>query len=112
MAKNALYNSLIMTRRWRKIRAQKMADNPLCEMCEKEGRITSATEVHHKIPVESTQDPARAEMLAYSLDNLMSLCRDCHHKIHTDMSKSPRARRHQLRDEWLAEFKKSFGIES
>lgn len=37
-------------RRWRKSRRVYLAHNPLCVMCEREGRIEPATVVDHKIP--------------------------------------------------------------
>ena len=67
-----LYNSA----RWRKIRWLKLRNNPLCEVCEKEGRYTKATLVHHV--VEAKQDPS----LFYRMRNLQSLCEGCHEKIH------------------------------
>ena len=50
---------------WRKIRAAYVA--PLCEMCEKEERLTPVAEVHHILPLShgGTHDKA----------NLMSLCK-------------------------------------
>lgn len=61
-------------RAWKRIRDRYAAAHPLCEMCLKEGRVTSVEEVHHIIPVSKggTHDP----------ENLMSLCRSCHEKIH------------------------------
>ena len=43
---------------------------PLCEMCEKEERLTPVAEVHHILPLShgGTHDKA----------NLMSLCKPCH----------------------------------
>jgi len=61
---------------WSKVRKMKLSINPLCEMCLKEGRATAADTVHHIVEVE--QDPS----LRLDLKNLMSLCRDCHEKIH------------------------------
>lgn len=57
---------------WRKVRATKLSADPLCERCERMGRTTAATLVHHKIPVR--QDPS----LRLALSNLMSLCVSCH----------------------------------
>jgi 5-methylcytosine-specific restriction endonuclease McrA len=34
-------------RRWRSLRAQQLAREPLCERCRKLGRTTAATVVHH-----------------------------------------------------------------
>jgi len=45
---------------------------PLCSPCEKSGKETPATIVHHKI--EHKGD----EALFYSWDNLESVCASCH----------------------------------
>ena len=52
---------------WRKLRAQVLAEVPLCEYCPP-GVITPATEVDHK-----NNDPADN-----SRENLVSCCKPCH----------------------------------
>lgn len=61
-------------KRWRKVRASKLASDPLCEDCNGEGRTEVATQVHHK--VKRRDDPTMESWL--DLDNLMSLCHSCH----------------------------------
>ena len=57
-------------RRWQKVRAAYLAKYPLCADCEKAGRLTPATDVHHIIkPGDGGTD---------SEENLMGLCRPCH----------------------------------
>ena len=51
-------------------------DQGLCQMCLHEGRCEPATVAHHIKTVEDYPE------LKYSLDNMTSLCRDCHEKIH------------------------------
>ena len=58
-------------RTWRDQRAWKLRRNPLCEICEKEGRTTLATMVDHIIPVSEGGG-------MYDMDNLQSLCSLCH----------------------------------
>ena len=60
-------------RAWRRIRARYIQAHPLCEQCEKEGRLTPAEEVHHILPlaVGGTHDE----------NNLMALCKSCHSRI-------------------------------
>ena len=56
--------------RWRKLRTLYIAKNPLCAECEKAGRLTPATEVHHIVAVAdggSDRD-----------ENLQALCKSCH----------------------------------
>ncbi len=44
-----------------------------CTSC---GRVVTVTaEVHHRVPLEEDGAP-------YDLDNLATLCRDCHHAAH------------------------------
>lgn len=45
--KSAQASKLYNTTRWRNLRNAYLMEHPLCERCEKEGRITPATDVHH-----------------------------------------------------------------
>jgi len=60
-------------RTWRRIRDQQLAKYPLCEQCEKAGKITPAREVHHIKPLSKGG--------TNESDNLMSLCTSCHSEI-------------------------------
>jgi 5-methylcytosine-specific restriction endonuclease McrA len=55
-------------RRWRKLRAHKLADEPRCERCLTSGRLTPATEVHHRTPISEGGSK-------YDWDNLQSRVR-------------------------------------
>lgn len=59
-------------RSWRKVRDAYVKIHPICEDCEREGRIVPVYEVHHLIPKKrgGTDD----------FDNLISLCKSCHQK--------------------------------
>ena len=52
----------------------------LCERCLKEGYITPADVVHHKIHItpENINDPS----ITVNSNNLMALCMDCHAAVH------------------------------
>lgn len=56
------------SKRWRRVRLQKLRRNPLCEC----GCNQLAEEVHHK------QDRKDRPDLAYELDNLEALTKACH----------------------------------
>ena len=73
-----IYNS----ERWRRLRAMKFAISPLCEMCEKDGRVVPAEDIHHIVSFMDVTDPEQRYLLAYDLNNLMSLCKRHHQAVH------------------------------
>lgn len=73
------YDEVYNTDKWKKLRVLKLMKNPLCEMCEKEGIVKPALDVHHIVPI--LKDMTKA----FDEDNLMSLCRKHHIQIHDDM---------------------------
>lgn len=83
---NSLYDEerrkIYKSARWRSLRAMKIAEQPLCEVCLKEGRTTIAEDVHHIQSFMSTDDPVRRRALAYDYENLMSICKMHHQMIH------------------------------
>ena len=85
MSRNPIYIKLINSARWRKLRAEKLRANPVCEECEANGRSTMATEVHHIKPVESVPYEKDMERLMFNRANLLSLCHACHTEIHRIM---------------------------
>jgi 5-methylcytosine-specific restriction enzyme A len=62
-------------RRWRKLRARKLADERRCERCLAKGRLTIATKVHHRTPISEGGGK-------YDYANLQSVCRDCGDEAH------------------------------
>jgi len=69
---------------WRKARGRYKRLHPLCEECERRGRVVPADVVHHKVEIALGGDPL-------SFDNLESLCHSCHNKIHGEGAlKTPR----------------------
>lgn len=57
-------------RRWRKVRAMVLAEEPSCRLCQR-----PATEVHHIEPIGDGGDP-------YDITNLMPICKECHDASH------------------------------
>jgi len=55
---------------WRNIRNAKLLADPLCEPCERDGRVTVATEVDHITPLVDGGTHDRS--------NLQAICRKCH----------------------------------
>ena len=69
---------LYQSARWRKLREQKLAEDPFCEACAraKPARITAATIVHHRSPLKQGGDP-------FEWSNLEAICASCHNKAET-----------------------------
>jgi 5-methylcytosine-specific restriction endonuclease McrA len=65
--------------KWDQLSRRYRIDNPLCEDCDKNGRIEPSREVHHIVPLEV--DPS----LKYTLSNLVALCRGCHSRRHKEL---------------------------
>lgn len=59
--------------RWQRVRAMYLRSHPLCVMCEREGRVSIATDVHHKIK--------RRDGGPDTESNLEALCHECHSRI-------------------------------
>lgn len=62
--------------KWQKVRRRYISMHPYCEKCFQNGIFREVDEVHHIRPLV---DGGTNED-----DNLMSLCRSCHAKIHGD----------------------------
>ena len=60
------------SQRWRDTRAGVLRSQPLCVLCQAEGRVTAATEVDHVVPLVERFD------LAFVRTNLQPLCEPCH----------------------------------
>ena len=67
---------------WKKMRDYCFKrDVGLCQDCLKDGKIVSAEEVHHIIPI--TTQNIDDESITLNETNLVSLCRECHKSRHT-----------------------------
>jgi len=49
-----------------------LADEPLCRLCDQQGRVTAATVVDHIIRIKVRPD------LRLDMSNLQPLCKSCH----------------------------------
>jgi hypothetical protein len=72
------------TRQWRKLRAAKLAEKPLCEVHEMRGHVVFATVVDHRIAIAAGGDPFPP------LEGLMSMCASCH-AVKTNARDNPHA---------------------
>lgn len=71
---------LYRSEKWRKLRKQKIALDPVCERCRKEGKYSPVRIVHHKEYV--TDKNYWKDEIFFNIDNLESLCFDHHQKEH------------------------------
>ena len=116
--KATIYNS----REWKELRIQKLRANPLCEQCQKDGEaagipggyIRSATCVHHIVPIETARTKEEMRRLAFDWNNLMSLCKSCHARIHKELgsntAKIVRQRAEARQDRWADNLLSKFTI--
>ena len=79
----SLYQRIYQSRRWRRLRAFKFANNPVCELCALAGETTVATEIHHIKPFDVAKNDDELFDLAYDYDNLVSVCTPHHKYLHT-----------------------------
>ncbi|WP_270539627.1 HNH endonuclease [Bacteroides zhangwenhongii] len=80
-ARQKIYNSS----KWKQLRIAKLQQQPLCEECERIGRITPAEHVHHVHTFMKANTEIELLALAYDYNNLMSLCAECHNRLHREM---------------------------
>lgn len=72
-------NPFYLTAKWKRKRQKILRrDRYKCKECQRYGRIREAVEVHHIKHLEDYPE------LAYDDSNLVSLCRDCHRKMHPE----------------------------
>jgi 5-methylcytosine-specific restriction endonuclease McrA len=101
--KHRYYVSLLNPQEWQGInglRARTLRAHPLCQLCEKEGIVASAVDVHHLNPVEGVggryvegdvlPEPIKEAMRQRCFDpnNVIALCIPCHIRIHKEMLRS------------------------
>lgn len=110
MSRSKDYQRLLNSKKWRELRAWKLQQNPLCEVCQANGYVRSAVDVHHKVPVESARTPQEMEQLCFNPSNLQALCIQCHCDIHRKVrshSKDAHAQRERERlDRWKTELER------
>lgn len=86
------YQDVYSNPRWKKLRSYKLCINPVCEVCSANGKTTMTQEVHHIVPFSIRPD------LAYDIDNLMSVCIECHKELHVKLHEQYHLSRSSLQD--------------
>lgn len=61
-------------RAWQKVRDSYVKEHPFCELCFKNHMLVPVEQVHHIKPI--------AEGGTHERNNLISLCKSCHSKLH------------------------------
>lgn len=75
--RNDRYRKFYKSNQWSIIRNYVLKrDNYLCRECIKAGKVTICSTVHHIIEIKSDFSKA------LDTDNLITLCHECHNKIH------------------------------
>lgn len=64
------------------LRKTKIEDSPVCEICERSGKTTIAEEVHHILEIEKGRNRDDMIRRAFDYNNLQSLCKECHDRVH------------------------------
>ena len=85
MANDSPHHALYGTARWRKLRAAKLAAEPLCKLCLDRGYTTLATVADHV-------EPHHGDPVKFWTGKLQSLCTTCHSAIKQAFEKSGRLR--------------------
>jgi 5-methylcytosine-specific restriction protein A len=83
VSRNKELQKVYNCKRWKNLRLYKLSLNPCCEICLKENKYIPAVEVHHIVKFSLFEGNERIEK-AYNINNLMSVCEDCHQKIHKE----------------------------
>ena len=93
MSRDPRYQKLLNSKRWKELRAWKLAQTQgYCEICYREGWRgidALAVDIHHIVPVESVIDQGEAAMarVCFNPNNLMALCVRHHSETHKSMGK-------------------------
>lgn len=105
MSRSKTYQHLLNSKRWKSIRQDYLRAHPLCERCWADGeKISSAVDVHHKVPVESGRTLTEMVTLCYDRDNLQALCVPCHIAVHTEQRSHTREAHKQREDDRMRQW--------
>ena len=105
MSRDRNYQHLLNSKRWKTLRRWKLEQNPLCELCLREGKIVSAVDVHHIDPCENSQTLEEMTDKCFRVDNLQALCIPCHQRVHREARSHTRSSHEQRERERLERWK-------
>ena len=101
MSRDKEYQRLLNSAKWRELRAWKLQQNPLCELCQAEGFIRSAVDIHHIVPVESAKPREEMARMCFDPSNLQALCIPCHIRVHKEMGKGTKVNHKERTTQYL-----------
>lgn len=84
---------------WRKLRQMVLErDHYECQWCKDEGKVVSINDTI--LEVDHIKELEHYPELATDMDNLRTLCKDCHNKRHGRMNYRGAERKRKWQDEW------------
>ncbi|MGM0122725.1 hypothetical protein IGI37_000091 [Enterococcus sp. AZ194] len=84
---------------WRKLRQQCLErDNYECQWCKYEGKLT--TQYDSVLEVDHIKELEKYPKYALDINNLRTLCKDCHNKRHDRMNYRGEQKKRKWDDEW------------
>lgn len=73
-----VYNTTL----WKKMRLAYLTEHPLCEICVMEGKTTLGEDIHHVHSFMDAKDIYERDRLAFDSNNLITVCKICHSRLH------------------------------
>lgn len=73
---------IYQSKTWKDLRHSKIIHDPCCEVCAMMGVVKIGQEVHHLISFMTGATDEEITKLAYDYNNLITVCRHCHNRIH------------------------------
>ncbi|EGO8594514.1 HNH endonuclease [Enterococcus faecalis] len=84
---------------WRRLRQQCLErDHYECQWCKQEGKLT--TQYDSILEVDHVKELKHYPQYALDIDNLRTLCKDCHNKRHGRFNYRESKRKRKWDDEW------------
>lgn len=93
---------------WKSLRNEYYTSHPLCEECLKRDVVSPGEHVHHKYPFLKGRTEEQRWNNLLNINNLVTLCKDCHYGMHDVMNKKGLFMIDSLTD---SEYRQYHGIE-
>ncbi|MHC5250431.1 HNH endonuclease [Enterococcus sp. LJL90] len=85
--------------KWKHLRKKRLElDHFECQWCKAEGKLT--TQYDSVLEVDHIKELEDYPELALDIDNLRTLCKDCHNKRHDRMNYRGQQKKRKWDDEW------------